>query len=154
MRAARTIFFLIGLLSAGSLLAQSTDDQMEFDIIKEALESRYRDFYVHLNDLDRRETEASKFAEEQRKARKLNEEQLEKDRLAYIKERRAEPEMDPSAYEKELEAQNRDYLLRQKQYVERRNKLRDFEKRMGMVPEDIEYELYDFPEDEADAGSD
>jgi hypothetical protein len=142
---------LLLLTLAISTVALANDEltEREFKIRREALEARYHDFLVYLNELDKAEANESRFASEQRELRLKQFAEYEKAREEQVRERKAKKEHDPSAFEAELKEQDKKYEEARRRYVQKQAELKKLTEKSTAIPEDIEYGLYlyDFNED-------
>lgn len=144
-KAMRTIFML-ALMSFFCAVGQAQlrgSTEQEFQIKKEFLEKRYQNFFVREIEADRRERLRQEAASQQKAARKVIQEAYEKSRREYVANRKAEPEISNEQHLKEIAEQKKAHEKTRLEYIRRRDNLKRIESSTGVIPEWIEYKLYE-----------
>jgi len=118
----------------------------DFELRRDHLRQRYADFYIMLNDKDRREVERQRQTAEMRKERAKFLEEREKARRDFVKNRKPRVEASPLTQEKELEQQKLARMKALEEYKRNQRRLREIENQVGQIPDWIEYELYETSE--------
>lgn len=114
----------------------------EYTDLQDQLRERYQDFYIRLNDTQKRSYETKAARKKQTVQRNIEQEDLEKTRKAYVKARKNKPEVSDELHEKEVAERKKAYEKTRKAYVSQQEKLSDIKSKLE-VPEWVEYKLYD-----------
>jgi len=117
----------------------------EFQIKRQYMHERVDDFYNRLDQMDRDEQARQAAAGEMRKARKEEARIEEKAREEFVKERKAKPPEDPTAFEKELAERRKAYEKTRKEFVHDRDIYEKQKSSFDSIP--AEEELGIEPED-------
>jgi hypothetical protein len=132
------LFSIICGFSAMSL-AQSASELADKRL---ELERRYQNFYDLLNAKDKQTLNDARFASEYKEYRIKQHQIYEKFRQEFVKNRKAQPILDSSKFEEELKAQAEQREIERKRFVRRKAELKKLEDSVGVIPPDIEHELY------------
>lgn len=118
----------------------------EFEIKKQYNRSRVDDFYRRFVELDRKDAERRRGEQDMRNERKNKAKAQEEARREYVKNKRAKPQVSPTAWGAEIKERQLAYERHRKDYVQRRKELERMMKTLGQIPEEDEYDLYQEPE--------
>ena len=138
------LLIIIFLLSSVQAMGQDRGStEQEFDIKKKYLKQRYEDFFIREIEADRRERKRLESSEEQKKARREIRETYEQARKEYIANRKAKPVRSDEEYQKELAEQRAAHEKARREYIRRQRDLNSIEASTGVIPDWIEYKLYE-----------
>ena len=141
----RQLLVIILLISGAQAWAQAQrgSTEEEFEIKKTYLKKRYEDFFVRENEADKRDVRRQSAAGQQKEARQAIREAYEKARKDFIANRKEKPVVSDEEHNKELEAQKLAHEKARKEYIRRQNDLNKIEASTGVIPDWIEYRLYE-----------
>ncbi len=141
---------LIILASVLWSLTSHADDNstaQEFRIKQEYMHKRVDDFYHRLDEMDRQDQAREAKAGDMRKERAEIAKSEEKAREEFVKQRKAKPPADPTAWEKEIAERKRIYDLTRKDFVNKRDAYNKESQKFDTIPP--EEELGIEPEEDA-----
>ena len=138
------LILIIMLFFSGASQAQLRGStEQEFSIKKDHLQKRYQDFFVRENEADRRERRRLEAASEQKEARKSILEAYERSRKEFVANRKSKPALSKEEHLKEIAEQKKEHEKARLEYIKRRNNLSRIESSTGVIPDWIEYKLYE-----------
>jgi hypothetical protein len=132
-------FLILGLPSLSHALEASNSE--EFAIKRRYEIQKVEDFYTRLNELERREAERRKGADEVRQKRILNSKEYEAARQEYVRMRKAKPIPNSLEWEQEQKAKAKLYEQARADYVRHRDQLRKELRGVGAIPEEDEFDF-------------
>jgi isoleucyl-tRNA synthetase len=134
------IFVTVILLCPFVASAQN-DAEQSFEIQKQYRKLRFEDFYTNLEKLEQNEAERQQGASQAKQERKKINDEYERSRAEYVRNRRAKTELDATAWENETKAQRLAHEKARADYVLRRNRMNKEVHSVGEIPETDEYDI-------------
>lgn len=136
--------FLISLFATSSLaLAQFVElpvDQ-EFDLRRRVQDERVRDFYLRMEELNRKDELRRKDEQDQKKLRSEYKLERESSRIAHIKERKTKPSVQLNAHMAEIMDSYKRRENDRKAYLLRRKALRAKLRQLQEIPAEEELDI-------------
>lgn len=128
----------------GSIPAVAYDSETEanFHVDYEYQKERVEDFYRRFIDIENMDKERRLGEDEKRKERQQISKEYEAARREFVKERKAAPVEDPTAWEAETKARHAQYEQSRRNYITKRNQALQQLRKFGRIPEEDEYDLY------------
>jgi isoleucyl-tRNA synthetase len=117
------------------------DAEQSFEIQKQYRKLRFEDFYTNLEKLEQNEAERQQGASQAKQERKKINDEYERSRAEYVRNRRAKTELDATAWENETKAQRLAHEKARADYVLRRNRMNKEVHSVGEIPETDEYDI-------------
>jgi hypothetical protein len=122
--------------------AYDSETEANFHVDYEYQKERVEDFYRRFVDIENMDKERRRGESEKRKERQQIAKDYEASRREFVKQRKAAPIEDPTAWEAEVKARKAEYEQSRRNYVMKRNQTLQQLRKFGRVPEEDEYDLY------------
>lgn len=114
----------------------------EYEILEKTLRTRYQDFYIRMNDTQKKAYETKEARKTQARIREKEQQELERVRKDYVRTRKQKVELSDAAHQRELAEREKELERARKEYVKVQSRLEDIHNKLE-VPEWVEYKLYD-----------
>lgn len=120
--------------------AQAQKEDPEFRQMRQRLNDRYEDFFVHEQEKKRFEADRRKGKKALEKERLQEEKSREKARQQFVKNRKAKPDQEPlrKAWEAKEQRLAKQYLKDQESYSKKKVRLKKLEEGSKQIPPEVE----------------